>query len=138
MPRRHGTEIDCTNLRNLFGQIGYNVVIENDLTCKEMLSRVRTFANDPAHRLSSSAILVVLTHGERDQLLGVGGDDDVLSVYPVLEALNARNAPLLSGKPNSAHLAHMRKVKRESQTALTLFILDEANWYVSSSAKFLL
>lgn len=35
-----------------------------------MLSRVRTFANDPAHRLASSAILIVLTHGERDQLLG--------------------------------------------------------------------
>ncbi|EYC28085.1 hypothetical protein Y032_0008g327 [Ancylostoma ceylanicum] len=114
MPRRHGTEIDCTNLRNLFGQIGYSVVIENDLTCKEMLSRVRTFANDPAHRFASSAIVVVLTHGERDQLLGVGGDDDVLSVYPVLEALNARNAPLLSGKPKLIFIQACRGDRRDT------------------------
>ncbi|KAK6046764.1 hypothetical protein COOONC_15732 [Cooperia oncophora] len=64
-----------------------------------MLSRVRSFASDPQHRFASSAIVIVLTHGERDQLLGVSGDDDVLSVYPFLEALNARNAPLLAGKP---------------------------------------
>ncbi|EPB79052.1 hypothetical protein ANCCEY_01805 [Ancylostoma ceylanicum] len=36
---------------------------------------------------------------QRAAIVRVGGDDDVLSVYPVLEALNARNAPLLSGKP---------------------------------------
>ncbi|PIO60056.1 hypothetical protein TELCIR_18464 [Teladorsagia circumcincta] len=65
----------------------------------EMLSRVRSFASDPQHRFASSAVVIVLSHGERDQLLGVSGDDDVLSVYPFLEALNARNAPLLSGKP---------------------------------------
>ncbi|VDL75964.1 unnamed protein product [Nippostrongylus brasiliensis] len=65
----------------------------------EMLARVRSFANDPEHKHASSAIVVVLTHGERDQLLGVGGDDDILSVYPFLEALNARNAPFLAGKP---------------------------------------
>ncbi|VDO27731.1 unnamed protein product [Heligmosomoides polygyrus] len=34
-----------------------------------------------------------------NRFLGVGGDDDSLSVYPFLEALNARNAPLLAGKP---------------------------------------
>ncbi|VDM74048.1 unnamed protein product [Strongylus vulgaris] len=34
MPRRQGTEIDCVNLKNLFVQIGYKVIIENDLTCK--------------------------------------------------------------------------------------------------------
>ncbi|KJH50427.1 hypothetical protein DICVIV_03438 [Dictyocaulus viviparus] len=70
MPRRKGTEIDCVNLKNLFQQLGYNVLIENDLSCKEMLECVRSFANDTRHHLASSTIVVVLTHGERDQLLG--------------------------------------------------------------------
>ncbi|KAK6735597.1 hypothetical protein RB195_018672 [Necator americanus] len=114
MPRRQGTEIDCANLRNLFEQMDYSVVIQNDLTCKEMLSHVRKFANDPFHSQASSAILVVLTHGERDQLLGVGGDEDVLSVYPVLEALNARNAPLLSGKPKLIFIQACRGDRRDT------------------------
>uniref|UniRef100_A0A0K0CUZ0 CASPASE_P20 domain-containing protein n=1 Tax=Angiostrongylus cantonensis TaxID=6313 RepID=A0A0K0CUZ0_ANGCA len=98
MPRRQGTEIDCANLRNLFNQLGYNVLVENDLSCKEMVAQMRLFANDPRHRLASSTVVVVLTHGERDQLL-VGQDDDMISVYSFLETLNAKNAPLLAGKP---------------------------------------
>ncbi|CAJ0593809.1 unnamed protein product [Cylicocyclus nassatus] len=69
MPRRLGTEIDCVNLKNLFGQLDYKVIVENDLTSKEMLIRVRTFAKDTGHRFSSSAILIILTHGEKDHLL---------------------------------------------------------------------
>ncbi|KAK5984263.1 Cell death abnormality protein 3 [Trichostrongylus colubriformis] len=114
MPRRQGTEIDCANLKNLFTQLGYSVKIEHDLSCKEMLSRVRSFASDPQHRFASSAIVVVLTHGERDQLLGVSGDDDVLSVYPFLEALNARNAPLLSGKPKLVFIQACRGDRRDT------------------------
>lgn len=119
MPRRQGTEIDCANLKNLFRQLDYSVTIENDLNCKEMLSRVRAFANDPLHRFSSSAIVVVLTHGERDQLLGVGGDDDSLSVYPFLEALNARNAPLLAGKPKLIFIQACRGDRRDTGVTFT-------------------
>nr|CDJ96108.1 Caspase Recruitment and Peptidase C14 domain containing protein [Haemonchus contortus] len=114
MPRRQGTDIDCRNLKSLFHQLGYRVIIENDLSCKEMLSRIRDFASDPQHQFASSAIVVVLTHGERDQLLGVGGDDDVLSVYPFLEALNARNAPLLAGKPKLIFIQACRGDRRDT------------------------
>ncbi|WKX93752.1 hypothetical protein Q1695_011203 [Nippostrongylus brasiliensis] len=118
MPRRHGTDIDRANLKNLFRQLGYTVIVENDLNCKEMLARVRSFANDPEHKHASSAIVVVLTHGERDQLLGVGGDDDILSVYPFLEALNARNAPFLAGKPKLIFIQACRGDRRDTGVSI--------------------
>ncbi|KAJ1353169.1 Ced-3p [Parelaphostrongylus tenuis] len=114
MPRRQGTEIDCANLRNLFHQLGYNVLVENDLTCKEMLAQMRLFASDPRHRLASSTVVVVLTHGERDQLLGVDQGDDTLSVYSFLETLNARNAPLLAGKPKLVFIQACRGDRRDT------------------------
>ncbi|KAE9420857.1 hypothetical protein Angca_007216, partial [Angiostrongylus cantonensis] len=114
MPRRQGTEIDCANLRNLFNQLGYNVLVENDLSCKEMVAQMRLFANDPRHRLASSTVVVVLTHGERDQLLGVGQDDDMISVYSFLETLNAKNAPLLAGKPKLIFIQACRGDRRDT------------------------
>ncbi|VDM57086.1 unnamed protein product [Angiostrongylus costaricensis] len=110
MPRRQGTEIDCANLRNLFHQLGYNVLVENDLSCKEMLAQMRLFASDPRHRLASSTVVVVLTHGERDQLL----DDDMISVYSFLEMLNAKNAPLLAGKPKLIFIQACRGDRRDT------------------------
>uniref|UniRef100_A0A1I7XQ22 CASPASE_P20 domain-containing protein n=1 Tax=Heterorhabditis bacteriophora TaxID=37862 RepID=A0A1I7XQ22_HETBA len=112
MTRRQGTEVDQINLSNLFNQLGYTVIVENDLTCKEMLFRIRSFAADPSHRNASSAIVVVLTHGERDNLFGVGGDD-ILSINNFLGELNARNAPLLAEKPKLVFIQACRGEQRD-------------------------
>ncbi|KJH50428.1 caspase domain protein [Dictyocaulus viviparus] len=47
-------------------------------------------------------------------LLGVGEDDDILSIYSFLETLNARNAPLLAGKPKLIFIQACRGVIKDA------------------------
>ncbi|KAI6225263.1 Caspase domain protein [Aphelenchoides fujianensis] len=62
-----------------------------------MLSAARRFARRPDHATVDSCVVIVLTHGEYDGLIGVDGH--VINTHDFLACFNSRAAPNLSGKP---------------------------------------
>lgn len=62
-----------------------------------MLRAARSFANRAEHARADSCIVIVLSHGAYDALIGV--DEEPLGLHSLLDCFNARNAPLLAGKP---------------------------------------
>lgn len=95
--QREGSGVDEINMQNLLRQLGYKITLQKDLTAQEMLLAIRAFAVDPAHECLDSAIVVVMTHGELNGLLGI--DDHIVDFDEFSACLNGRNAPTLMGKP---------------------------------------
>lgn len=60
-----------------------------------MLLTIRDFAKHESH--GDSAILVILSHGEENVIIGV--DDIPISTHEIYDLLNAANAPRLANKP---------------------------------------
>uniref|UniRef100_A0A914QKL0 Caspase family p20 domain-containing protein n=1 Tax=Panagrolaimus davidi TaxID=227884 RepID=A0A914QKL0_9BILA len=94
---RKGTEIDEQNIRQRFSQLGYKVCTKENLTAADMLKTAKSFAKDDKHKFYDSCVVFVLTHGKYDHFLGV--DNKEVNVHKFLECFNAKNAPLLKGKP---------------------------------------
>ncbi|PAV71706.1 hypothetical protein WR25_27069 [Diploscapter pachys] len=111
MPRRVGTHVDRENMRQLFLKLGYYVQIEDDLTTMEMGMVMEKYAMNDLHRNAHSAVIIVLTHGEHEQLLGV--NDDAISIYKFLDYLSPLKAPYLRGKPKIVFIQACRGEMRD-------------------------
>lgn len=97
MPERIGTDVDETNLRNLFRQLDYEVTVYRDLRSKEMIIGLQRFSRLTEHSKVDSCIIAVLTHGEHGELYGV--DDIGVPVNEFISLLNAKHCPALAHKP---------------------------------------
>nr|CAD2154763.1 unnamed protein product [Meloidogyne enterolobii] len=94
---REGTQVDEFSLCNLFKQLGYKIICERDLTAQQMWITIQKFAEREEHLQCDSAIVVVLSHGVFDHLLGV--DEMPVNFHSFVSSLNSKNAPKLIGKP---------------------------------------
>ncbi|KAF7625988.1 hypothetical protein Mgra_00009837, partial [Meloidogyne graminicola] len=95
--KREGTQIDEASLIKLFKQFNYKIICERDLTAEQMFITIKKFAQKKEHLFNDSAIVVVLSHGESDQLLGI--DEIPINFYSFVSCLTSNNAPNLKGKP---------------------------------------
>jgi hypothetical protein len=62
-----------------------------------MLDVSRRFVRRREHAVAHSCVIIVLTHGEYDELIGVDGGK--IDTHNFLSCFNSSNAPLLAGKP---------------------------------------
>ncbi|KAF7635974.1 hypothetical protein Mgra_00004695, partial [Meloidogyne graminicola] len=95
--KREGTQIDEASLIKLFKQFNYKIICERDLTAEQMFITIKKFAQKREHLFNDSAIVVVLSHGESDHLLGI--DEIPINFYSFVSCLTSNNAPNLKGKP---------------------------------------
>ncbi|CAB3406095.1 unnamed protein product [Caenorhabditis bovis] len=112
MPSRNGTKTDKENISNLFRCMGYTIVTRDNLSARELLQEVHNFAKDPMHRRCSSAIIVILSHGEENQIIGV--DDQTVSTHDLLDLLSASKAPNLANKPKLIFVQACRGERRDT------------------------
>ncbi|XP_054580986.1 caspase-1-like [Eptesicus fuscus] len=99
---RQGAELDITGMEKLLVSLGYSVIVEENLTAKEMESVLVTFAARPEHSTSDSTFLVFMSHGLLDRLCGTWHSDenpDVLPYDTIFRIFNNRNCPSLKDKP---------------------------------------
>ncbi|PAV87312.1 hypothetical protein WR25_09423 [Diploscapter pachys] len=133
---RYGTEVDEEKLKNLFEQFGYKVQILNDRTAKEMMEDAKKFAEDIGHESAQSCIVVVLTHGEYDELTGkdcsppynakfTKNYDPIkygrVNTHVFLRCFNSEKAPLLANKPKLFFFQACRGGECQSLNFLTHF-----------------
>ncbi|XP_049325106.1 caspase a-like [Astyanax mexicanus] len=99
--KRFGAEIDEKNMEKLLKALGYDVVKYNDLSATEMDEAIKSFAGRSEHAESDSTFVVIMSHGQRDKIFGIGqqNPDDFLHVDKIFTHLNTANCPALLNKP---------------------------------------
>ncbi|PNI44703.1 CASP12 isoform 7 [Pan troglodytes] len=99
---RNGSELDLLGMRDLLENLGYSVVIKENLTAQEMETALRQFAAHPEHQSSDSTFLVFMSHGILNGICGTKHWDqepDVLHDDTIFEIFNNRNCQSLKDKP---------------------------------------
>ncbi|XP_071479483.1 caspase-3-like [Diadema antillarum] len=94
--KRRGSEVDVMNVTHVFQEIGYKIMVVQDLTANEIreaLALLKTKIR-PSH---TSVVLVFMSHGDREGICGKDGS--VITVEEIKETFSGRNCPYLRGKP---------------------------------------
>ncbi|XP_016050929.1 PREDICTED: caspase-2 isoform X1 [Miniopterus natalensis] len=94
---RSGGDVDHSSLVTLFKLLGYKVHVLLDQTAQEMQEKLQNFAQLPAHRVTDSCIVALLSHGVEGGVYGVDGK--VLQLQEVFRLFDNANCPSLQNKP---------------------------------------
>ncbi|XP_043116777.1 caspase a [Puntigrus tetrazona] len=100
---RRGADRDEENLEWLLKELDYQVVKYRNLSAKEIEKAVKDFARREEHKHSDSTFVVIMSHGQRDAILGVHysalNPSDTFPVDQIYRSLNTENCPGLRNKP---------------------------------------
>ncbi|XP_004626285.1 caspase-12 [Octodon degus] len=102
LSNRDGAEVDLLRMQDLLNDLGYSVVVKENLTAQEMETELREFAHLEEHRSSDSTFLVFMSHGILDGICGTRHSDrerDVLCDDTVFAIFNNNNCRHLINKP---------------------------------------
>ncbi|XP_006887236.1 PREDICTED: caspase-2 [Elephantulus edwardii] len=94
---RSGGQVDHSTLVTLFKLLGYSVHVLHDQTAQEMQEKLQDFAQLPAHRLTDSCVVALLSHGVEGAIYGVDGK--LLQLQEVFRLFDNANCPSLQNKP---------------------------------------
>uniref|UniRef100_A0A8C6BZE4 Caspase 12/pseudo n=1 Tax=Monodon monoceros TaxID=40151 RepID=A0A8C6BZE4_MONMO len=84
-------------MQDLLENLGYSVVVKEDLTVLEMETALRQFAACQDHQSSDSIFLVFMSHGTLDGICGT--DPDILRDDTIFQIFNSCNCQSLKDKP---------------------------------------
>lgn len=99
---RYGANIDITGMKDLLEELGYDVVVREELTAEGMRSEMEDFAALSEHQTSDSTFLVLMSHGTLHGLCGTMHSlktPDVLLYDTIYQIFNNRHCPGLRDKP---------------------------------------
>uniref|UniRef100_A0A452TUY2 Caspase-12-like n=1 Tax=Ursus maritimus TaxID=29073 RepID=A0A452TUY2_URSMA len=99
---REGCENDILGMQGLLENLGYSVVIKENLTALEMKEELKNFAARQEHHFSDSTFLVFMSHGTLDGICGTKHRDeepDILSDDTIFQIFNNRSCWSLKDKP---------------------------------------
>nr|AVD97789.1 caspase 8 [Miichthys miiuy] len=93
---REGTQQDEKVLRKVFTDLGFTVVVHNNLTARDIRHKIkelgrRNFLNDDV------LVVCVLSHGEKGCVFGT--DEKPVELRELTEPFTSGRAPTLAGKP---------------------------------------
>ncbi|XP_036103357.1 caspase-2 isoform X2 [Molossus molossus] len=94
---RSGGDVDHSSLVTLFKLLGYKVHLLLNQTTQDMQEKLQSFAQLPAHRVTDSCIVALLSHGVEGGVYGVDGK--VLQLQEVFRLFDNANCPSLQNKP---------------------------------------
>uniref|UniRef100_A0A8C0CSP1 Caspase 12 (gene/pseudogene) n=1 Tax=Balaenoptera musculus TaxID=9771 RepID=A0A8C0CSP1_BALMU len=102
LSNQYGSEVDLLGMQDLLENLGYSVVVKEDLTVLEMETALRQFAARQEHQSSDSTFLVFMSHGIMDGICGSKNtekDPDILRDDTIFQIFNSRNCQSLKDKP---------------------------------------
>ena len=101
---RTGTAADCANLRVCLTNLGFNVLVYNDIKFTELINHVSNAALAD-HSDSDCFVIAVLSHGETDIIYA---RDAAYKPHKLWSAFSADRCPSLAGKPKMFFLQACR------------------------------
>ncbi|XP_077625793.1 caspase-12-like isoform X2 [Crocuta crocuta] len=102
LSERLGSEKDVSGMQDLLENLGYSVVLKENLTAPEMKAELEQFAARPEHRSADSTFLVFMSHGILDGICGTKHKDkepDILHDDTIFQIFNNRKCRNLKDKP---------------------------------------
>nr|XP_012604215.1 caspase-12-like isoform X2 [Microcebus murinus] len=102
LPNRYGSEIDLLGMQDLLENLGYSVIVKENLTAQQMETELKEFAARQEHQSSDSTFLVFMSHGILDGICGTKHrvhEPDVLPDDTIFTIFNNRNCRSLKDKP---------------------------------------
>ncbi|KAM5227182.1 caspase-12-like isoform 2-T3 [Hipposideros larvatus] len=102
LSHRDSSEIDLKGMKELLENLGYSVVVKEDITAREMEEVLWEFAARPEHQSSDSTILVFMSHGTLEGIYGTlhqKEKPDILHDDTIFRIFNNRNCQNLRDKP---------------------------------------
>ncbi|XP_069325097.1 LOW QUALITY PROTEIN: inactive caspase-12-like [Eulemur rufifrons] len=102
LPNRYGSEIDLLGMQDLLENLGYSVIVKENLTAQQMETELKEFAARLEHQSSDSTFLVFMSHGILDGICGIQHripEPDVLPDDTIFTIFNNRNCRSLKDKP---------------------------------------
>ncbi|XP_072026806.1 uncharacterized protein [Amphiura filiformis] len=97
--QRTGSDIDLSNMVHLFQELGYEVESYDDLTAKDIVHHIKSFASrlNSAQANYNSAVVVLMSHGGSGIIYGK--DEEEVSIKDIQEEFNGNKCPRMRGKP---------------------------------------
>ncbi|NP_001070704.1 caspase-12 [Canis lupus baileyi] len=102
LSKRQGSEIDILGMQDLLENLGYSVVVKENLSALEMKTELKNFAARQEHKFSDSTFLVFMSHGTLDGICGTkhrNEEPDILHDDTIFQIFNNRNCRSLKDKP---------------------------------------
>uniref|UniRef100_A0A1E1XLC0 Putative caspase n=1 Tax=Amblyomma sculptum TaxID=1581419 RepID=A0A1E1XLC0_AMBSC len=95
---RHGSDVDARRMETLFNALHFDCDVHRDLTAKQMKAVLKEAANPEHHKDADCVVVVLLSHGMRDNIAGVDGV--ALRLHEdVYELFSNESCPTLMRKP---------------------------------------
>ncbi|XP_054975240.1 caspase-7 [Sorex araneus] len=95
MDTRTGTDRDAAALNICFRNLGFEVIIKNDLTCQQMVDLLQKVAGED-HRNSACFACIFLSHGEENIIYGT---DDKIPIKELTSCFRGDRCRTLLEKP---------------------------------------
>ncbi len=67
--KRHGSQVDVENLKNLCEQLDFIVQIYQDLSAEETLTTLDSVVKDPLLQTTDMLLVFIMSHGEKDVII---------------------------------------------------------------------
>lgn len=95
LSERRGTDLDASNLKTLFGTLGFDILTHENLPARDMLYELDKLGKED-YSDSDCFVCCILTHGDMDVLYG---KDSKFPVDNIFEPFRGDVCPSLVGKP---------------------------------------
>jgi len=97
LPRRTGSMVDANNLDILLSELGFKVTLRRNLSYRDMMIDIKTFATNPQHAECDMTVVCILSHGRHGLIASADGRE--VETEWVLRQFNNDGCPSLRGKP---------------------------------------
>jgi len=94
---RKGAEIDLQRLIHLFARLGYSVEHKKDLRSDEIKEYLSQVANREDHNNADSFVGCILSHGDKDNI--IGSDGQQVDIDDLVTPFKGNRCQKLAGKP---------------------------------------
>ena len=75
MEPRIGSNQDVTKMSKLFSELGFTIIIQNDLSRRNMERQLKNFAQDRRHLDSEMMVLIIMAHGSLGKIWCTDGKE---------------------------------------------------------------
>uniref|UniRef100_K1R808 Caspase-6 n=1 Tax=Magallana gigas TaxID=29159 RepID=K1R808_MAGGI len=97
LSQRDGTKFDRDNLKKLFTDLHFEVIVENNLTAEEIRKKTESISKCDKIKDSDCFIFIILTHGDEKGVCGIDGIS--VPVTTLTEMFEPNNCPEMNEKP---------------------------------------
>ncbi|XP_076086268.1 caspase-9-like [Mytilus galloprovincialis] len=94
---RHGAEIDQERLTEMFSNFGFDIRFHIDKTAQEIEETLKYFSKDEQLLEVDSLIVVLMSHGNNEIILGTDGGSK--NIIDLITLFNSNNCTSMTGKP---------------------------------------